>query len=87
MRSQLIPVNEAKENGFFLKPSKKKFCEFFNIDISISIDQIKTYIETNVKDMLNKYFDRTFDCPILYYNQKIIRRLGEQFYIKRGFLC
>lgn len=55
------------------QPSKKKFCEFFNIDISISIDQIKTYIETNVKDMLNKYFDRTFDCPILYYNQKTDR--------------
>ncbi len=52
------------------QPSKKKFCEFFNVDINFTLEQIKEYIEANVDKMLNIYFDLTFDCPILYYNQK-----------------
>jgi len=52
------------------QPSKKKFCDFFGIDISFSLEEIKTHIETNVGNMLSIYFDLTFDCPIIYYNQK-----------------
>ena len=52
------------------QPSKKKFCEFFNVDSNFTLEQIKEYIEVNVDKMLNIYFDLTFDCPILYYNQK-----------------
>ena len=52
------------------QPSKKKFCEFFSVDINFTLEQIKEYIEVNVEKMLNIYFDLTFDCPILYYNQK-----------------
>jgi hypothetical protein len=52
------------------QPSKKKFCQFFSIDMSVSLDEVKTYIETNVNNMLEFYVDLTFDCPIIYYNKK-----------------
>lgn len=52
------------------QPSKKKFCEFFSIDMSLTLEEIKTHIEANVQDMLHIYFDLTFDCPIVYYNEK-----------------
>lgn len=52
------------------QPSKKKFCQFFNIDMSIDLEQIKTHIESNVQEMLHIYFNLTFDCPIVYYNKK-----------------
>jgi hypothetical protein len=51
------------------QPSRKKFCNFFSIDESIDLTAIKAHIESNVDDMLEIYFDHTFDCPIVYYNQ------------------
>lgn len=51
------------------QPSKKKFCEFFQLDTQVTTDQIKGYIETNIQTMLHRYFHSTFDCPILYYNE------------------
>jgi hypothetical protein len=51
------------------QPSKKKFCEFFEIDINYSLDQIKEYIINNVIRLLDIYTLNTFDCPIIYYNQ------------------
>jgi hypothetical protein len=51
------------------QPSKKKFCQFFEIDLSLSYDQIKIYIQTNITKLLETYFHYTFDCPILYYNE------------------
>jgi len=51
------------------QPSKKKFCEYFDLDTNSTLDEIKTYIEENVQTMLYKYFQHTFDQPILYYNQ------------------
>ena len=52
------------------QPSKKKFCEFFNLDLSVSLLEIKEYIISNIANMLNIYFDLTFDCPIIYFNKK-----------------
>lgn len=52
------------------QPSKRKFCDFFKIDIGISLEEIKSYIETNIGNMLSVYFELTFDCPIIYYNKK-----------------
>ena len=52
------------------QPSRKKFRKFFGIDDSFDVSAIKMYIDTNVSDMLKIYFDYTFDCPIIYYNQK-----------------
>jgi hypothetical protein len=52
------------------QPSKKKFCEFFNIKIGVSLLEIKDYIYSNITNMLNIYFDLTFDCPIIYFNKK-----------------
>ena len=52
------------------QPSKKKFCEFFNIDLSVSLEEIKEYIVSNLANMLNIDFDLTFDCPIIYFNKK-----------------
>lgn len=51
------------------QPSKKKFCEFFNLDQTITLEEIKTYIQTNLEKLLIIYFDNTFDCPIIYYNK------------------
>lgn len=51
------------------QPSKKKFCEFFGIDLLYNLEQIKNYIETNVKSLLDIYTLNTFDCPIVYYNK------------------
>ena len=51
------------------QPSKKKFCEFFGIDLLYNLEQIKNYIETNVKTLLEIYALNTFDCPIVYYNK------------------
>ena len=52
------------------QPSRKKFCEYFNVSSdSNSLDSIKKYIEQNVKNMLEIYFDNTFDCSIIYYNK------------------
>jgi hypothetical protein len=51
------------------QPSKKKFCEFFGIDLHYNLEQIKNYIELNVKSLLEIYALNTFDCPIVYYNK------------------
>lgn len=51
------------------QPSKKRFCEFFGIDLLLNLEQIKNYIETNVKILLEIYALNTFDCPIVYYNK------------------
>lgn len=51
------------------QPSKKKFCEFFNLDLTLDLEQIKHYIEVNVKKLLEIYCLNTFDCPVVYYNK------------------
>lgn len=52
------------------QPSKKKFCEYFNLDSNTDLQSIKNYIENNIHKILNVYFNYTFDCPIIYYNKK-----------------
>jgi hypothetical protein len=51
------------------QPSKKKFCEYFQIEQTNNLEQIKKYIETNIQTMLQIYCENTFDCPIIYYNK------------------
>lgn len=53
------------------QPSRKKFCSVFGIDMGETdvLSEIKHYIECNVSSMLDKYFETTFDCPIIYYNE------------------
>jgi len=51
------------------QPSKKKFCEFFGIDLQYNLEQIKEYIQHNVNSLLNIYALNTFDCPVVYYNK------------------
>ena len=70
-----LSAKTTKKNGKVCpqvigQPSKKKFCEFFNIDLSVSLEEIKEYIVSNLANMLNIYFDLTFDCPIIYFNKK-----------------
>lgn len=52
------------------QPSKKKFCAYFEIPESYTMEEIKTYIENHTSAILDTYFHYTFDCPIVYYNQK-----------------
>jgi hypothetical protein len=51
------------------QPSRKKFCEFFEIDPATSLEEIKIYIINNIANLLQVYSAHTFDCPILYYNK------------------
>lgn len=52
------------------QPSRKKFCEHFELDITLyDLEKIKEYIIENVANMLNKYAENTFDCPVVYYNK------------------
>lgn len=51
------------------QPSRKKFCEFFKLSPDTDNEQIKQYILDNTAKMLEIYFDNTFDCPIIYYNE------------------
>jgi len=49
--------------------TKKKYCEYFELDINSTPEQIKNYIEPNVNKLLGEYFKYTFDCDIIYYNR------------------
>lgn len=51
------------------QPGKKKFCEYFSLDQNVTLEEIKTYIQTHITNLLDTYFDSTFDCPIVYYNK------------------
>ena len=51
------------------QPTHKRFCEFFEIDPTTSLEQIKLYIINNIANLLQVYSANTFDCPILYYNK------------------
>ena len=52
------------------QPTKNKFCEYYNLDKNTSNDDIKKYIIKNIKPLLKDYFDNTFHCDTLYYNEK-----------------
>ena len=52
------------------QPSKKKFCNYFGIDLTDDLEKIKSYIEINIISLLETYMENTFDCPIVYYNKK-----------------
>ena len=51
------------------QPGKKKFCEYFNLDQNVTLEEIKTFIPENIENLLDTYFENTFDCPIIYYNK------------------
>jgi hypothetical protein len=50
--------------------TSKKFCEYFNLDILSSVNDIKKFIENNIRILLNEYMNNTFLCTILYYNKR-----------------
>jgi len=52
------------------QPSKKRFCSYFNLPDTLTMEEIKTHIEHNTSSILDVYFNYTFDCPIVYYNKK-----------------
>jgi hypothetical protein len=51
------------------QPSIKKFCELIGVEL-LPIDQLKNHIRSNICDILPIFEEYTFDCPILYYNEK-----------------
>ena len=52
------------------QPSRKKFCSYFDIEDTLSLDEIKEYIQSNLIKLLKIYFEHTFDCSVVYYNEK-----------------
>jgi hypothetical protein len=52
------------------QPSKKKFCQYFDIEQTFTLEQIKDYIQINISNLLKIYFEHTFDCSVIYYNEK-----------------
>lgn len=72
--TQYLSAKTTKKDGKVCpqvigQPSKKKFCEYFGISLEFTIYQIKEYIENNIKLLLDTYLNKTFDCPIVYYNK------------------
>lgn len=76
-----LSAKTTKKNGMISpqiigQPSKKKFCEFFKLNNEENNEeQIKIYIENNVYEMLNSYISKTFDCSVIYYNEKLDKLL------------
>jgi hypothetical protein len=69
-----LSAKTTKKNGKVCpqvigQPTKKKFCNFFGIDIILNVEQIKEYIMDNIKILLKIYALNTFDCSIVYYNK------------------
>ena len=52
------------------QPTKKKFCEYFELPIKCSDAKIKEFITENTVKVLKAYFENSFHCPILYYNEE-----------------
>jgi hypothetical protein len=52
------------------QPSKKKFCQYFDIEQTLTLEEIKDYILVNLPNLLKIYFENTFDCAVVYYNEK-----------------
>lgn len=48
--------------------TRKKFCEYLELEYK-NVEEIKIYITNNTSFLLEKYFETTFDCSIIYYNQ------------------
>jgi hypothetical protein len=51
------------------QPTKKKFCEYFELPAKLSDAKIKEFITENTVKVLKSYFENSFHCPILYYNE------------------
>ena len=69
-----LSAKTTKKNGKVCpqvigQPTHKRFCEFFEIDPTTSLEEIKIYIINNIANLLQVYSANTFDCPILYYNK------------------
>jgi hypothetical protein len=52
------------------QPTKKKFCEYFELPVKCSDAKIKEFITENTVKVLKAYFENSFHCPILYYNEE-----------------
>lgn len=48
--------------------TKKRFCEAFSLALGDS-PAIKAFIRENLPTLLNTYMERTFHCPMLFYNE------------------
>lgn len=67
---------KSNKNGYKVAPqsigqtTRNKFCNAFGFSNEIDNQQLKSQIIQNIKNMLGLYIENTFDCPILYYNEK-----------------
>ena len=52
------------------QPTRKRFCQHFELPINSDPEQIKGFILSNVPKLMREYFHHTFHCPVLFYHQK-----------------
>ena len=52
--------------------TRNNFCKYFNI-INQDLINVKEFIQGNIAMIIKKYFENTFLCPILYYNENLDR--------------
>jgi hypothetical protein len=52
--------------------TRNNFCKYFNI-VNKDIINVKEFIQGNIAMVIKKYFENTFLCPILYYNENLDR--------------
>jgi hypothetical protein len=48
--------------------TRKNFCHHFNLAY-LDIANVKEFIQNNIQHVVTTYFENTFLCPILYYNE------------------
>lgn len=74
-KPQFLSAKTSKRDGKVCpqvigQPTKKKYCEHFNLPSNSTNEDIKMFIQNNLPQLLKEYSDYTFHCPIIYYNKK-----------------
>jgi hypothetical protein len=49
------------------QPARSTFCPRFGLPLKATNAEIKTYIQNNIAEMMPKYVETTFHCPVLFY--------------------
>lgn len=70
-----LSVKTTKDNSWKIcpqilgQPTRKKFCEAVGLPVDSDNQAIKAYIEANLPQLLERYTEHTFHCPVLFYDK------------------